>query len=322
MPQGSSHRVVLVVDEQSNPFEVGCACEIFGGPLRPEIGRQLYDLRVAAPRRATPMRDALFSIGAVGRLDEIDGADTVIVPNRPYVESPTRPALLTALRRAHDRGARLVGLCTGAFTLAEAGLLDGRRAAVHWALADEFRERFPAVRLEPDVLFVDDGELLTSAGSAAALDLGLHIVRRDHGAEIAGHVSRRLVFAAYRDGGQRQFVERPMPPAVDQSLAPVLAWAQEHLDEPLTVADLARRGGMSTGSLHRRFRAELGTTPLAWLTVERVALACRLIEQDTYGLESVARRSGLGSGANMRALFKRHVGVGPAEYRRRFTAPT
>ncbi|MFF5075837.1 GlxA family transcriptional regulator [Actinoplanes sp. NPDC000266] len=319
MPQGSSHRVVLVVDEQSNPFEVGCACEIFGGPLRPEIGFPLYELRVAAPRKATPMRDALFSIGAVGRLDEIERADTVIVPNRPYVETPSRPALLAALRRAHERGARLVGLCTGAFTLAEAGLLDGRRATVHWTLAEEFRVRFPGVQLEPDVLFVDDGDLLTSAGSAAALDLGLHIVRRDHGAEIANHVSRRLVFAAYRDGGQRQFVERPMPAATDQSLAPIMAWAQQRLDEPITVTELARRGGMSAGGLHRRFRAELGTTPLAWLTAERVALACRLIEQGAHGLEAVARRSGLGSGANMRALFKRHVGVSPADYRRRFS---
>ncbi|MCM4076225.1 AraC family transcriptional regulator [Actinoplanes sp. TRM88002] len=139
------------------------------------------------------MRDALFSIGTVGRLDEIEHAHTVIVPNRPYVETPSRPALLAALRRAHERGARLVGLCTGAFTLAEAGLLDGRRATVHWNLAEEFRLRFPAVDLEPDVLFVDDGDVLTSAGSAAALDLGLHIVRRDYGAEIANHVSRRLV---------------------------------------------------------------------------------------------------------------------------------
>ncbi|MBU2662253.1 helix-turn-helix domain-containing protein [Actinoplanes bogorensis] len=312
MPQGSSHRVVLVVDEQSNPFEVGCACEIFGGPFG------LYDLRVAAPRASVPMRDSLFSIGAAGRLDEIDHADTVIVPNRPYVDTPTRPALLEALRRAHARGARLVGLCTGAYTLAEAGLLDGRRATVHWDLADEFRRRFPAVRLEPDVLYVDDGDLLTSAGSAAALDLGLHIVRRDHGAEIANHVSRRLVFAAYRDGGQRQFIERPMPAATDQSLGPVLAWAQQHLDEPLTVADLARRSGMSAGSLHRRFRAELGTTPLAWLTTERVTLACRLIEQGPHGLDAVARLAGLGTGANLRSVFKRHMGVAPAEYRRRF----
>ena len=255
----------------------------------------------------------------MGRLDEVECADTVIVPNRPYVDTPTHPALLAALRRAHERGTRLVGLCTGAFTLAEAGLLDGRRATVHWDLAEEFRLRFPAVSLEPDVLFVDDGDVLTSAGSAAALDLGLHIVRRDYGTEVANHVSRRLVFAAYRDGGQRQFVERPMPPAAGQSLAPVVAWAQQRLDEPIAVTDLARQGGMSAGSLHRRFRAEFGTTPLAWLTVERVTLACRLIEQGAHGFESVARRSGLGTGANMRALFKRHVGVSPTEYRRHFT---
>ncbi|WP_045741104.1 GlxA family transcriptional regulator [Actinoplanes rectilineatus] len=320
MPQGSSHRVVLVVDDQSNPFEVGCACEIFGGPLRPEVGFQLYDLRLAAPRTSTPMRDGLFAMTAVGRLDEIDRADTVIVPNRPYVETASRPVLLAALRRAHARGARLVGLCTGAFTLAEAGLLDGRRAAVHWDLATEFRQRYPRVKLEPDVLFVDDGELLTSAGSAAALDLGLHIVRRDHGAEIANHVSRRLVFAAYRAGGQRQFVERPVPEVADRSLGAVITWAQQHLDEPITVADLAGQAGMSAGSLHRRFRAELGTTPLAWLTVERVTLACRLIEQGGYGMDAIARRAGLGTGANMRALFHRHLGVSPADYRRRFTA--
>ncbi|GAB3249613.1 GlxA family transcriptional regulator [Kineosporia babensis] len=320
MSQGSSHRVALVVDEQSNPFEVGCACEIFGGPLRPEIGFQLYDLWVVAPRGRTPMRDSLFSISAVGRLEEIERADTVIVPNRPYPETPIRPVLLAALRRAHERGARMVGLCTGAFTLAEAGLLDGRRATVHWDLAQEFRERFPAVNLEPDVLFVDDGDVLTSAGSAAALDLGLHIVRRDYGAEVANHVSRRLVFAAYRDGGQRQFVERPIPLATDQSLGPVVAWAQQRLDESITVADLAREAGMSVGNLHRRFRAEFGTTPLAWLTVERVSLACRLIEQGGHGFESVAQRSGLGSGANLRALFQRHIGLSPLEYRRRWLA--
>ncbi|GIJ50377.1 AraC family transcriptional regulator [Virgisporangium aliadipatigenens] len=309
---------MLVVDEQSNPFEVGCACEIFGGPLRPEVGFHLYDLRVVAPRASTPMRDALFSIAAVGNLDDIDEADTVIVPNRPDVETPARPAMLGALRRAHARGARLVGLCTGAFTLAEAGLLDGRRATTHWALAPEFQERFPAVKLEPDVLFVDDGEVLTSAGSAAALDLGLHIVRRDHGAEVANHISRRLVFAAYRDGGQRQFVERPIPSVEDRSLTTVMAWAQQRLDEAITVADLARQGRMSVGSLHRRFRADVGTTPLAWLTVERVSLACRLIEQGLEGMDTVAQSSGLGTGANMRALFKRHMGVSPLDYRRRF----
>jgi transcriptional regulator GlxA family with amidase domain len=226
--------------------------------------------------------------------------------------------VLHAIRRAHARGARLVGFCSGAFTLAEAGILDGRRATAHWQWADSFRARFPAVRLETDVLFVDDGDILTAAGSAAALDLGLHIVRRDHGAEVANSVSRRLVFAAHRDGGQRQFVERPVPEVPDESLAPVLAWAQEHLDAPLTVSDLAARASVSPATLHRRFRVQMGTTPLAWLTGERLALACRLIERGESRFETVARHSGLGTAANLRALMRRKIGLTPLEYRHRF----
>ena len=232
---------------------------------------------------------------------------------------PHHPDVLAAIRRAHDRGARLVGLCTGAFTLAEAGVLDGRPATVHWQLAEEFRRRFPAVRLQPDVLFVDDGDVLTSAGSAAALDLALHVVRRDHGAEAANSVSRRLVFAAWRDGGQRQFVERPVPAAAERPLTATLAWAQERLDRPLPVAELARHAHVSVTTLHRRFRTELGTTPLGWLTGERVELARRLLEQGA-GLDAVAHRSGLGTTANLRVQLRRHTGLGPAEYRARFTA--
>jgi AraC family transcriptional regulator, transcriptional activator FtrA len=311
-------RVALIVDEHSNPFEVGCACEIFGISRRAEIGFEPYRLTVVTPGRAAAMRDGLFSVSARGRLADVVSADMVIVPNRPDVDLQSRPAVLAAIRRAHERGARLVGLCTGAFTLAEAGVLDGRRATVHWRLAEQFRRRFPAVRLEPDVLFVDDGDVLTSAGSAAALDLGLHIVRRDHGAEVANHIARRLVFAAFRDGGQRQFVEQPLPPPTVNSLTPLLEWAKEHLHLTLTVDDLARRAQLSPGTLHRRFRREVGSTPLAWLTTQRIALACRLIEQGASGVESVARHAGLGTGANLRSLFQRHVGLSPSEYRRRF----
>ncbi|MFE1349061.1 helix-turn-helix domain-containing protein, partial [Streptomyces sp. NPDC058757] len=227
-------------------------------------------------------------------------------------------AVLDAIRRAHARGARLVGFCSGAFTLAEAGVLDGRRATAHWQWADAFRARFPAVRLEEDVLFVDDGDILTAAGSAAALDLGLHVVRRDHGAEVASAVSRRLVFAAHRDGGQRQFIERPVPEVPEESLAPVLAWAQERLDRPLTVADLAARAAVSPATLHRRFRAELGTTPLAWLTGERVTLARRLLERGEARLDVVARASGLGTAAHLRTLVRRETGLSPSAYRNRF----
>ncbi|GAA1159084.1 helix-turn-helix domain-containing protein [Kitasatospora gansuensis] len=321
MPQESSqprpHRVVVIVDQNSNPFELGCATEVFG-LRRPEIGRDLYEFRLCSPAPRTLMRDGFFTLTGVAGLAAAETADTLIVPNRPDTDVPRRPAVLAAARRAHARGARLVGFCSGAFTLAEAGVLDGRRATAHWQWADSFRARFPAVRLESDVLFVDDGDILTSAGSAAALDLGLHLVRRDHGAEVANSVSRRLVFAAHRDGGQRQFVERPVPDLPDESLAPVLAWAQERLDEPLTVADLAARAAVSPATLHRRFRTELGTTPLVWLTGERLTLARRLIERGESGFDAVARHSGLGTAANLRALLRRETGLNPQDYRRRF----
>ncbi|MGN0118905.1 MAG: GlxA family transcriptional regulator [Streptomyces albidoflavus] len=311
------HRVVVVVDEHSNPFELGCATEVFG-LRRPELGRQLYDFRLCSPEPRTLMRDGFFTLTGVAGLEAADTADTLIVPNRPDTEVPRRPAVLDAVRRAHARGARLVGFCSGAFTLAEAGVLDGRRATAHWQWADDFRARYPSVRLEPDVLFVDDGDILTAAGSAAALDLGLHLVRRDHGAEVANAVSRRLVFAAHREGGQRQFVERPMPDLPDESLAPVLAWAQERLDAPLTVADLAGRAAVSPATLHRRFQAQLGTTPLTWLTRERLALACRLIERGEPRFEVVARRSGIGTAAHLRSLMRRETGITPSAYRSRF----
>jgi len=315
--QRSLHRVVAMVDAGSNPFELGCAIEVFG-LRRPELGRDLYDFRLCSAARTTRMRDGFFDLTAIAPLDAVDEADTVIVPNRPDVDVPRRPPVLDAIRRAHARGARLIGFCSGAFTLAEAGVLDGRRATAHWQLAARFRSRFPRVHLESDVLFVDDGDILTAAGSAAALDLGLHVVRRDHGAEIANAVSRRLVFA-HRDGGQRQFVERPIPHIPDDSLAPLLAWVQERLDRPLTVADLAGHMAVSQATLHRRFRAELGTTPLAWLTGERVALACRLLERGESRLDVVARRSGLGTATNLRTILRRETGLTPTEYRRRFS---
>ncbi|MEV7083420.1 helix-turn-helix domain-containing protein [Streptomyces sp. NPDC093516] len=328
MSQGSSqrphrphrpHRVAVIVDEGTNPFEVGVATELFGLP-RPELGLPgpLYEVTLCAPAPRIRMNHGFFTLSGVPGLDAVDGADTLVVPGRPDNVVPRVPAVLDAVRRAHARGTRVVSFCTGTFALAEAGLLDGRRAATHWRWADSFRRLHPRVLLEPDVLFVDEGDVLTAAGSAAALDLGLYLWRRDHGAEIANHVSRRLVFAAHRDGGQRQFVERPVPEVRDASLAPLLQWAQERLGEPLTVADLAARARVSPATLHRRFRAQLGTTPLAWLTGERVALACRLIERGEERLEVVAARSGLGTAANLRARLRRATGLSPSAYRRRF----
>jgi AraC family transcriptional regulator, transcriptional activator FtrA len=317
MSQESSHRVVVLVDHGSNPFEMGVATELFG-LRRPELGREWYSFALCAPQPAVTMHLGMFTLSGVGGLEVADTADTLIVPNRPDPEAPASPAVLDAVRRAAARGARLVSFCTGAFTLAEAGVLDGRRATTHWRWVAEFERRFPAVALEPDVLFVDDGTVLTAAGSAAALDLGLHLILRDHGAEVANAVSRRLVFSGHRDGGQRQFVERPVPTVPDSSLAPVLAWALERLDQPLTVADLAARASSSQATLHRRFRAELGTTPLAWLTTERIALACRLIERGEVRLDRVATASGFGTAANLRARLRKHTGLTPSAYRRRF----
>ncbi|WP_240809583.1 helix-turn-helix domain-containing protein [Actinomadura sp. WMMA1423] len=310
--------MVMIVDRGSNPFEMGVATELFG-LRRPELGIPWYDFALCAPGPVV-MHAGMFTMSGIAGLEAVETADTVIVPNRPDPENTPDEAVLSAIRQAAARGVRLVSFCTGAFALAAAGVLDGRPATTHWRWADLFRSRFPAVRLEPDVLFVDDGDVLTAAGSAAALDLCLHIVRRDHGAEIANAVGRRLVFAGHRDGGQRQFVERPVPAIPDTSLAPVLAWARERLDRPLTVADLAARAATSTATLHRRFQAELGTTPLAWLNAERVALACGLIEKGELRLEAVARASGLGTSANLRTRLRRQTGLSPSAYRARFAA--
>ncbi|MET1073573.1 MAG: helix-turn-helix domain-containing protein [Umezawaea sp.] len=317
MSQDSSHRVVVLVDQGSNPFEMGVATELFG-LRRPELDRPWYDFALCAAEPAVTMHLGMFTLTGVAGLEAADTADTLIVPNRPDPQVPPSPAVLAAVARAAERGARLVSFCTGAFTLAEAGVLDGRRATTHWRWADEFARRFPRVALEPDVLFVEDGTVFTAAGSAAALDLGLHLVHRDHGAEIANAVSRRLVFTGHRDGGQRQFVERPVPAVPDSSLGPVLAWARERLNRPLTVGDLAARAAASQATLHRRFRAELGTTPLAWLTAERITLACRLIERGEQRLERVAAASGFGTAANLRSQLRRHTGLSPSAYRRRF----
>lgn len=197
-------------------------------------------------------------------------------------------------------------------------MLDGRRATTHWRWADAFAARFPQVRLDPDVLFVDDGQIITAAGSAAALDTGLHIVRGDHGAEIAAAVSRRLVFAVHRDGGQRQFVEHPLPDVPDTSLGPLLAWAEERLGTELTVSGLAAHAAVSPATLHRRFRSQLATTPLAWLTDRRITFACRLMERGEERIDVVARVSGLGTATNLRAQLRRRTGLTPSEYRRRF----
>lgn len=317
MTQGSSqyrHRVALLVDEGSNPFEMSIAMELFGMP-RPELGVEWYDFIACASTPDVRMRDGLFTMHCPGSLRDVAAADTVIAPNRPDPRTPPGPDVLEALRTAAQRGARMVSFCTGTFTLAAAGVLDGHAATTHWRWTDEFHDRYPQVDLRPDVLFVDDGAVLTAAGSAAAMDLCLHMVRSDYGATVASAVSRRLVFPTNRDGGQQQFIERPMPVVHGTSIADVMRWAAARLDEPLTVSSLASQAAMSPSTLHRRFVAEVGVTPLRWLHTERIDHARVLLETTELDIEGVARSSGFGTASNLRFHFRRHLGVTPSVYR-------
>lgn len=308
-------RVAVLIDEGSNPFEMACLTEILGID-RPEVGGLLYEVQLCSRTARVGMRQQFFVMTGVGSLQALETADTVIVPNRPDVSGPHHPDVLDAIRRAHRRGARLVGMCSGAFTLAEAGVLDGRRATVHWQWADRFRAAHPQVDLDETVLFIDDGDILTSAGSAAALDLGLHIVALDHGAEVAAAVARRLVFAAHRVGGQRQFIETPVPAATrGNALGLTLEWALGNLQQPLTIQHLASRAGMSRASLHRQFRTSLGLTPLAWLHAQRIARARRLLETTDFPVDRIARESGFGTDATLRAHLRRSTGLTPSHYR-------
>ena len=314
--------VAAVVCNGVSPFEFAVACEVFGLD-RSELGVPWYRFLVCAaepPPVTTPMG---FTIDTPHGLGALRRADTIVVPadNRHGEELDE---LLEALRRAHARGAHILSVCTGAFALAAAGLLDGRRATTHWMHAEELARRYPKVKVDPDVLYVDDGDILTSAGTAAGIDLCLHVVRQDFGAEIANAVARRMVVPPHRDGGQAQFIDEPLPdlPGADPFVG-TLSWMGEHLDQPVTVDDLARRSAMSPRTFARRFRATTGTTPHRWLLRHRVLFAQRLLESTDQPVELIARRSGLGTAANLRQHFHRFVLLSPSDYRRRFhTAPS
>lgn len=314
MPQGFSHRVALLVGPGANPLEMAVGMELFG-ISRPELDVGWYDFVVCSAAGELDVREGLFTMRCPGTLDDVAAADTVIAPNRPDPERGFGADVHEALRAAQRRGARLVSFCTGAFTLAEAGLLDGHTVTTHWRWADRFRRRYPAVDLRPNVLFVDDGQVLTAAGSAAAMDLGLHIIRSDHGAAVASAVSRRLVFPAHREGGQQQFIERPVPRPGEATLAGAMEWATAHLDRPLTVAELAGRAAMSPSTFHRRFLAETGTTPLRWLHHERIDHARALLETTALDVAEIARAAGFGTAANLRQHFRRQTGLAPTAYR-------
>jgi transcriptional regulator GlxA family with amidase domain len=312
--------VAAVVAENQSPFEFAIACEVFGIDRSADIGRPWYRFVVCSPVPGTVTTKAGFTIGTQHGLEVLDAADIIVVPATPGPYDSSE-ALLDALRRAHARGARMVSFCTGAFTLAEAGLLDGRRATTHWMHAEEFSRRYPLVKVDPGVLYVDEGDVMTSAGTAAGIDLCLHIVRLDYGAEAANITARRMVVPPHRDGGQAQYVRQPVPPpSPTDPFADTLIWAQEHLDEPIAVEQLARMAAMSERTFARRFQEQHGTTPHQWLLRQRVLHAQRLLETSDLPVELVADRCGLGTATNLRQHFQRVVHTTPTAYRRTFRA--
>ncbi|WP_145801958.1 helix-turn-helix domain-containing protein [Kribbella amoyensis] len=308
------HTVALAAAGHLLHFELGVAYEIFGNPP-PDAPSDWYDVMLCGPG---PIQVGPFVVEPDHGLDRLATADTVIVPACADVDEPLPSDLVEAVRKAHDAGARIASLCTGAFVLGAAGLLDGRRATTHWSHTDDLSARYPEADVDPDVLYTDNGSVLTAAGKAAAVDLCLHLIHLDHGATLANSVARRLVVQPHRPGGQAQFVATPIKVSDDHRLAGVLAWAQQHLDQPLTVTDLARKASTSPRNLGRQFRAVTGQTPLQWLLTRRVRRAQELLEATNDTLETIAQSTGLGTATTLRRHFKKVVGLPPDTYRRTF----
>ncbi|MFF9625283.1 GlxA family transcriptional regulator [Streptomyces griseosporeus] len=313
------YRVGLLAFPGIRAFDVSVITEVWGTD-RTDRGAPAFDLRrVAADRTPVPLRGGL-SLHPDRTLTWLDRADLIVVPGLDDL-GPAPEPVLDALRRAHTRGTTLAALCGGAFTLAQAGLLDGRRAITHWNLVDLLRTRHPDITVVPDALFIEDDNIWTAAGTAAGIDLCLHLVRRTHGAEAAATIARSMVTAPFRTGTQAQFIERPTPRADRDAdtLAAVREHALRHLHEPLTVADLAARAGMSPRTFTRHFTAETGTTPLRWLLDQRVAAAQKLLERTDLPMPEVARRAGFGSEVTMRQHFASRLATSPRAYRAAFS---
>jgi transcriptional regulator GlxA family with amidase domain len=307
------HRVAVLVLDGVTPLDLAIPAQVFSA--RPETP---YELAVCAESSQVATSGG-FGLVVNGGLDEVRSADTVIVPGfTPHLRTPPQ-AVLDALAEAHSRGRRVVSICTGAFVLAAAGVLDGLHATTHWQQADELERRFPNVAVDRDVLYVDEGDVLTSAGVCCGIDLCLHIVRRDLGAATANEIARGLVAAPHREGGQAQYVPAPVALTGDTSLARTRAWALERIGRPLSIDELARHAGVSQRSFLRRFAEETGTTPLQWLVNARVNVARELLETTDQSIDQVAQDSGLGSAANLRLHFRRVLQTTPTAYRRTFT---
>ncbi len=315
--------VVALVYDGLCAFEFSCAAEVFGLP-RPELGPDWYRFETCSLKGASVISQYGMRMKAGNGLDRLAAAGTIVIPGWTGIDVPVPPAILQALRHAHARGARVLSICSGAFVIAATGLLDGRQATTHWRYAEALHRRFPKVLIDANVLYVDEGSILTSAGSAAGLDLCLHLVRRDYGSKVANQVARRLVIPPHREGGQAQFLERPVEDRARGaqprgSLSVLLDKIRKRPGEPWRIAQLARLAAMSERTFMRRFRAATGLSPADWVIRARVDAARELLESTALSIERIAERCGLGTSTTLRHHFRKKVGVSPAQYRKRFS---
>lgn len=313
----ASRDVVALTYDGLCTFEFGIVVEVFGLP-RPEMGRDWYRFHSCSiDGRRVRATGGVF-VESDTNLARLARAGTVIVPGWKSPDEPPPRRLLEVLRRAHARGARLVSICSGVFVLAATGLLNGRRATTHWRYVDKLRSLYPEIDVKPDVLYIDEETILTSAGSAAGIDLCLHIVQSDFGADVANRVARRLVVPPHREGGQAQFIETPLRDSTRGSLAPLLSWLESTLRRELSVKLLAQRAGMSARTFARQFRQQTGTTPHQWLTHLRLLAAQRHLERTTDSMDEVAEAVGWQTAATLRQQFAKHLATTPTSYRRKF----
>jgi AraC family transcriptional activator FtrA len=318
MPPRHPPSVAVVAYDRLCTFEFGIAVEVFG-LSRPELPVPWYRFSVCSLDPGPLHATGGVRVHARRGLAALRTVDTIVIPGWRSPDEVPPEALLRALRRAHQRGTRLVAICSAAFVLAAAGLLDGRRATTHWHYAEKLRTRYPRIDVDPNVLYVDEGDVLTSAGSAAGIDLCLHVVRCDYGAEIANRVARRLVMPPHRDGGQAQYVAQPVTARPNGGLARALDWALGRLHQPLALDDLAREANMSVRTLARRFVQETGSTPHRWLTHQRLLAAQRRLETTDDSIDAVAAAVGFDTAMTLRHHFRRTFGTTPTAYRRRFS---
>ncbi len=316
LPPDRPHLVVALAYDGLCTFEFGCVVELFALD-RPELGVDWYDFQVCAVERGPIRAAGGITVQARYAPGLLKKADTIVIPGWRNADEPPPPALVAALRAAHARGARLCSICSGVFVLAAAGVLDGQRATTHWRYADRLARRHPAIQVEPDALYVDNGQVITSAGSAAGLDMLLHLVRSDYGARVGNMVAQRLVVAPHREGGQAQFLPRPMPAGEAGRLARLMEWLRRHPAANHTVATMAGQAAMSPRTLQRQFRDATGMGPAEWLTRERVAIAKELLESP-LPLAQVAERAGFGSEETLRHHFRRLAATTPGAYRKAF----